>query len=119
MATSIDNPCMCKSSNTDSVCKLSATSCCWCLDKRPIHMVAKFFDGLGMLGHEFIPIDIDYCVVCKKSEDTFSVLVSKLFENMTPSKRREIDQHIKDLAKRKMRCSEKYLESRKKFYVNL
>jgi hypothetical protein len=120
MATE-SQPCFCKRNDTgnlvqdkDKICNCGITTCCWCLDKRPEHMVCKFVDGLGMLGSKFIPRDIDYCSVCRTSDKSFAVLVSELWENMTSSKRREINEHIAEMAKRRHRSSQEYKDSRRK-----
>ena len=98
-------PCKCSDAH-------SGTTCGWCSDKRRDFMVSKFVDGLGMLGMEYIPRDVDYCPLCRQTTEPFAVTVANLFATMTPSKRREIDDHIAELAKRSYRSSDKYAKHR-------
>ena len=119
MTTETVKPCMCSADYCSQKCKLSATSCCWCLDKRRDFAVTKFVDGIGMLGTEYIPRDVDYCSSCRQTQKTFAVMVTELMEaiDTMPSKRREIDAHITELSKRRYRQSQIYLDSRRKVWI--
>ena len=113
-------PCMCSADYSGPRCESSSTSCCWCLDKRRDSAVTKFVDGIGMLGTEYIPRDIDYCSSCRQTKKKFAVMVTDLMEDIAkcPTKRREIDDHIAERTKRHYRQSENYLNSRRKVWIN-
>jgi len=101
-------PCMCPGKCSDKRCRLSSTSCCWCLDKRAEVQVTKFVDSIGMLGTKFIPRDIDYCSECRQSTVPFAMLVAELMEKTTDKKMHELHKDAKLTEKRVYRHSAEY-----------
>ncbi len=71
----------CKCSNAN--CCFSDT-CCWCSDKRCASDVKTYVDEYGFLGIDYIPRDIHYCVNCRDTTDSLTVLVEKLRAYLSP-----------------------------------